>query len=93
MRATLERLLTEHYSASGADLKYKIDSVYDKYLSWGSKQKLHAIRRLANRVLHTGHSEENVNRAMPSEREVAVHLDTLRTLIENAPAIKPNQRL
>ena len=92
MRATLEQLLVAHYNASGVDLKCKIDNVLG--LSSWSKQKLHAIRRLANDVLHTGDSEGSVSHGMPSEREVALHLDTLRNLIERAPALRPGtQRL
>jgi hypothetical protein len=87
MRATLERTLVEHYEGSGEDLQDKIDSVPDGWISWRSRQNLHAIRRLANRALHPRRDGQTGD-TTPTEEEMATHLEALRALIENAPVQK-----
>ena len=76
-RAITEIVLTKHYGVVGSDLKDVI-VLAEKRFPLIRCHKLQDKRRTANRVLHEGR--------MAEQQAVLGYLQTLRDLIERAPA-------
>jgi uncharacterized protein DUF4145 len=83
LRSVLELVLENHYRSHGKNLKERINSVARLPVGM-SKNDLHAIRLLANGVLHF---KEEASPPEDIERQMVKHLDVLRCLIEGAPGM------
>jgi hypothetical protein len=84
VRSVLELVLKNHYHSHGKDLKEHINSV-TRLPAGVSFDDLHAIRRLANAVLHF--EKEAPSLAGNLERQMVKHLNVLRRMIEGAPGM------
>jgi hypothetical protein len=81
MRSILETTLIKHYRSFGNDLNQQIENCTGLPLRC-SKLALHDVRKLANAVLHSSNSSNQV----PNELKMLSLLTVLQTLIEGAPS-------
>jgi len=84
LRSVIELVLKNHYHSPGNDLKEYINNATSLPAGM-SRTDLHAIRRLANAVLHF--NKEAAPPLEDIERQMVKHLDVLRRLIEGVPGM------
>jgi hypothetical protein len=84
LRSVLELVLKNHYHGHGKNLEDHINSVA-RLPAGMSRADLHAIRLLANAVLHF--NKEAAPPPKNIDRQMLKHLDALRRLIEGAPGM------